>query len=54
VSARRDRIFIGYSRQDGAWLERLQTMLKPLRKKGIAVWDDTQIQAGAVWKEEYR
>lgn len=53
--AKRDRVVISYSRKDGAWLERLQAMLKPLvRERGISVWDDTQIQAGAVWKEEVR
>jgi len=48
-----DHVFISYSHKDKAWLERLQTMLKPLvRKNGIAVWDDTKITPGAKWKEE--
>ena len=49
----RDRVFISYSHKNKDWLERLQTMLKPLvRKNGIAVWDDRQIAAGTKWREE--
>lgn len=49
----RNRIFISYSREDRVWLEKLQTMLKPLVKKGtISVWDDTQVFPGEQWKEE--
>jgi hypothetical protein len=33
---------------DKKWLEKLQTMLKPLvRKNSVSVWDDTNIRAGA-------
>ena len=28
----RDQVFISYSRKDKDWLERLQTMLKPLQR----------------------
>ena len=49
----RDRVFISYSHKDKAWLNRLQTMLKPLvREQRISVWDDTQIPAGSLWKDE--
>jgi hypothetical protein len=49
----RDRVFISYSHEDKKWLEKPQTMLKPLvRKDSISVWDDTKIQPGANWKEE--
>src|SRR5271166_3768938 len=48
----RDQVFISYSHKDKEWLERLQTMLKPLVRKKLAVWDDTKIKAGAKWKEE--
>jgi internalin A len=34
------------------WLEKLQTMLRPLVRKKLAVWDDTKIEAGAKWKDE--
>src|SRR5271157_4000938 len=48
----RDQVFISYSHKDREWLERLQTMLKPLVRKNLAVRDDTKIKAGAKWKEE--
>jgi hypothetical protein len=48
----RDQVFISYSHKDHEWLERLQTMLKPLVRKKLAVWDDTKIKAGAKWKDE--
>lgn len=49
----RDKIFISYSHKDKKWLERLQTMLKPLVRSGqITVWDDKEIKVGAQWHEE--
>jgi hypothetical protein len=49
----RDQVFINYSHKDKEWLEKLQTMLKPLvRTKRISVWDDKKIKAGAKWKED--
>ena len=46
-------VFISYSHQDKAWLERLQRMLRPLlRNHPVGVWDDTKIRAGAEWKKE--
>ena len=47
-----DQVFISYSHKDREWLENLQTMLKPLVRKKLAVWDDTKIEAGAKWREE--
>ena len=41
-----------YSHRDHEWLERLQTMLKPLVRKKLVVWDDTKIGAGAKWTDE--
>jgi hypothetical protein len=41
-----DRVFISYSHKDSKWLEKLQTMLKPLLPKDI-VWDDTKIKVRA-------
>lgn len=52
---KRDQVFISYSHKDRAWLEKLQTMLKPLvRKQTISVWDDTKIRPGSKWKEEIK
>jgi TIR domain len=49
----RDQVFISYSHKDTFWLEKLQTMLKPLvRQKLISAWSDTQIQAGDHWHED--
>lgn len=51
----RDQVFVSYSHNDSEWLKKLQTMLKPLvRNKTITVWDDTQIRAGARWKDEIK
>jgi pimeloyl-ACP methyl ester carboxylesterase len=50
---KREQVFISYSHKDKVWLDKLQTMLKPLmRNKTISVWDDTKIQAGVKWKAE--
>lgn len=49
----RNQVFISYSRKDRIWLDRLQTMLKPLVRSGaISVWAGTSIQPGERWKEE--
>jgi len=53
AAARRDQVFISYSHKNKDWLERLQTMIKPLmRKQGLTIWDDTRIKAGATWRDE--
>ncbi len=53
IIQKRNQVFISYSHKDKKWLEKLQTMLKPLmRKRTISVWDDTQIKAGAKWRDE--
>ncbi|EDX73137.1 NACHT domain family [Coleofasciculus chthonoplastes PCC 7420] len=52
-SPKRDQVFISYSHKDKVWLEKLQTMLKPLiRSNKISLWDDTQIKPGAKWRNE--
>jgi hypothetical protein len=47
-----NQIFISYSHKDRIWLEKFQTMLKPLMKNETLVsWDDTCIKPGTKWKE---
>jgi formylglycine-generating enzyme required for sulfatase activity len=49
----RDQLFISYSHADRQWVERLQTMIRPLvRSHGLRLWDDSQIPPGAKWREE--
>jgi formylglycine-generating enzyme required for sulfatase activity len=49
----RDQLFISYSHVDRGWVERLQTMIRPLvRSEALRLWDDSQIPAGAKWKVE--
>jgi internalin A len=49
----RDEVFISYSHLDKKWLAKLQTMLAPLkRSRKVSVWADTEIHAGAKWREE--
>jgi internalin A len=55
TSTIRDQIFISYSHQDTEWLTELQKQLKPyIRTENFKVWDDTQIKAGAKWKDEIK
>ena len=55
LSVKRNRVFISYGHADIEWLERLRVHLKPLEREGIVdIWDDTKIQAGALWKEEIK
>jgi hypothetical protein len=48
----REQVFISYSHKDHELLERLQIVLKPLLRKKLIVWGDTNIKAGAKWKVE--
>nr|MBW4596902.1 leucine-rich repeat domain-containing protein [Brasilonema angustatum HA4187-MV1] len=49
----RNLVFISYSHKDQKWFDDLKTHLEPLiREKDLQLWDDTQIQAGAVWRDE--
>jgi formylglycine-generating enzyme required for sulfatase activity len=49
----RDQLFISYSHVDRGWVERLQTMIRPLvRSHGLRLWDDSQIQPGDKWRQE--
>src|SRR5437773_6404795 len=51
--SKRTKVFISYSHRDNEWLERLRVHLRPLaRDFALDIWDDTQIQAGAKWRDE--
>lgn len=51
----RDQVFISYSHADYRWLKELKKYLEPyIRNTMLAVWDDSKIEAGAVWKESIR
>jgi len=53
VGDARPSVFVSYSHKDRKWLEKLRTMLKPaLRNAKLALWDDTQIKVGSVWKDQ--
>jgi hypothetical protein len=52
-ASRRTEVFVSYSHKDKDWLELLRTHLTPLIRDGlVAIWDDTRIQAGSLWREE--
>lgn len=48
----REQVFVSYSHADREWLDRLQTMLAPLKRGGMSVWADTDIGAGDRWRDE--
>lgn len=52
-SVAREQVFVSYSHLDEKWLDKLQTMLAPLkRERKISVWADTEIKAGDRWRGE--
>jgi hypothetical protein len=49
----RRHVFVGYSRVDRAWVDRLQPMMKPLLHEGgpnLTLWDESQILPGTAWR----
>jgi AAA-like domain/TIR domain len=47
------KVFISYSHKDRDWLEKFQTMLKPLMSgNSLIFWDDTKLTSGSKWREE--
>ena len=49
----KDRVFLSYSHNDQAWLDKLKTHLKVLERQGkLDLWDDSKIAAGQKWKIE--
>jgi len=48
-------LFISYSHKDAEWLAKLRMFLRPLEDQGLLrVWDDREIQAGALWMDDIR
>jgi TIR domain len=53
VVSTRQGVFISYSHKDKKWLDKLQTMIRPLVRKGvIKAWSDTLIEPGSEWRDE--
>jgi adenylate cyclase len=53
AAAGRADVFVSYSHKDRAWLDLLHKHLRPYLRPGtVAVWDDTRIRPGALWREE--
>ena len=52
--SKRTKVFISYSHQDKAALQRLRVHLAPLAQAGLDLWDDSKIDPGAQWREEIR
>jgi len=52
---RRRRVFISYSHEDNAFLQRVLVHLRPLERDGLLdLWSDTNIKAGDRWRDEIR
>lgn len=52
-----NKIFVSYSHQDGAWVERLTTMARPYLRTAeveLDLWVDTRIKAGDQWDLEIK
>jgi hypothetical protein len=48
-------IFVSYSHNDRAWLNKLRNFLTVLEQQGvIKFWDDSQIEPGVKWEDEIR
>ena len=53
VQQSRDQVFISYSHKDRKWVDKIETALAPLVRRGsVKVWSDNQIKAGAKWRDE--
>jgi hypothetical protein len=51
----RTTVFVSYCHSDVGWLRRLQVHLKPLaRQDDFALWDDTRIDPGDLWRQAIR
>jgi len=51
ISSDRTEVFISYSHKDKKWLDKLQTVIKPLSHR-IKIFADPEIKPGAEWRDE--
>lgn len=50
---RKNLVVVSYSHNDRPWLKRLRKNLRPYEREAcLAVWDDSEIQAGDQWQAE--
>src|SRR5215213_1804310 len=55
LPAKRDQVFISYSRKDSEWLHKLQDALQPFTwNRSLNLWADTKIPPGADWGTEIK
>ena len=55
LPAKRDQVFISYSRKDSDWLHKLQDALQPFTwNRSLNLWADTKIPPGADWDTEIK
>src|SRR5262245_54217034 len=53
AQSKRNQIFMSYNHKDKRWLDTLVAALKPFaRQYNLSIWDDSQIEPGAKWKDE--
>jgi formylglycine-generating enzyme required for sulfatase activity len=50
----RSSAFVSYSHKDSKWLDKLNVMLTPFTRDGMAVWSDQKIKPGDLYAEEIR
>lgn len=49
----RTKVFISYSHEDRAWLDRLLVFLRPLEREGkLDIWEDRKLLPGMKWRDE--
>ncbi|HEX8110335.1 MAG TPA: toll/interleukin-1 receptor domain-containing protein, partial [Kofleriaceae bacterium] len=53
ISGTAPSIFISYSRQNGDWVSRLRTLLRPVERRGLlSSWVDADIEPGLSWENQ--
>ena len=53
TTAKRNQIFISYSKKDLKWLSQIKEALSPfIRKNRLVIWDDSRLKAGDKWRDK--